>query len=632
MTVLSAATEPNDAAELRELFAVIRDETASVGQFREFEGRLLQDTQAADYYTRFMQLHVLLEEKLTVSRSPGDFSSPSSVRDHAMTPAGIIASPPSVLLSATLHNTLGYFPEGMPLAYLIATVVTGLGLLIGSLIHVSLPEQVARQSAPLPSPLSPLPSAVGWITGVVDCKWAKEGSGARGQGPGIENLKSQIPNPKSPVALGDRFALAAGLMEITYHTGAKVILQGPVTYAVESNGGYLAVGKLTGKLEKRGERREERGGGSANHQILNPKSKIVSPSPLSSLPSPLFVIRTPSAIVTDLGTEFGVEVTKDQQSHLHVFQGKVVVRPNKVAGKPAQDIELGEGESAQVASQGTVTRCSNAQSPTAANAARFVRKIPKRIIKTLDLVDVVAGGDGFSHRRGRGIVPANGRITDTFPQVTDELTHLGDGKFHRVEGTPFVDGVFTPDGSRGPVQVDSAGHRFSGFPSTCNLVSGYVWAGGVIPEAMHSPPIPTGFLGDVDYSSPGHGLIFLHANNAITFNLDAIRRTNPRDTLFRFRAVAGNLQRISFDPESFRADLWVLVDGVPKYVRRRFTSWNGPSWIAVPLAKGDRFLTLATTDGGDGINCDWTMFGDPLLELVEASIVKNTSEVPVETR
>ena len=40
-------------------------------------------------------------------------------------------------------------------------------------------------------------------------------------------------------------------MEITYNTGAKVILQGPVTYEVESNGGYLSLGKLTGKLEKR---------------------------------------------------------------------------------------------------------------------------------------------------------------------------------------------------------------------------------------------------------------------------------------------------------------------------------------------------------------------------------------------
>ena len=74
-------------------------------------------------------------------------------------------------------------------------------------------------------------------------------------------------------------------MEITYDTGAKVILQGPVTYSVEANGGYLAVGKLTGKLEKKGS--------SLQPRILNP-----------------FVIRTPTATVTDLGTEFGVEVDR----------------------------------------------------------------------------------------------------------------------------------------------------------------------------------------------------------------------------------------------------------------------------------------------------------------------------------
>ena len=39
-------------------------------------------------------------------------------------------------------------------------------------------------------------------------------------------------------------------MEITYDTGAKVILQGPVTYEVESAvGGFLSVGKLTAKVE-----------------------------------------------------------------------------------------------------------------------------------------------------------------------------------------------------------------------------------------------------------------------------------------------------------------------------------------------------------------------------------------------
>ena len=107
---------------------------------------------------------------------------------------------------------------------------------------------------------------VGRITGMVDCKWDTKGLGIRDwglekdsgfgvQGMGAEDhqfrtFQSLIPNPQSLVSLGDRFALASGLMEITYNTGAKVILQGPVTYEVEANGGYLAVGKLTGKLEK----------------------------------------------------------------------------------------------------------------------------------------------------------------------------------------------------------------------------------------------------------------------------------------------------------------------------------------------------------------------------------------------
>ena len=57
-------------------------------------------------------------------------------------------SPSPTFLSSALHGTLGYFSEGMPLAYLLATVITGLGLLVGSLIHVSQPEQIARTSVP----------------------------------------------------------------------------------------------------------------------------------------------------------------------------------------------------------------------------------------------------------------------------------------------------------------------------------------------------------------------------------------------------------------------------------------------------------------------------------------------------
>ena len=62
---------------------------------------------------------------------------------------------------------------------------------------------------------------------MVDCQW--ERSEIRAQnlsaGRGIARPQSRIPNPKSLVSLGDKFALSSGLMEITYDTGAKVILR-----------------------------------------------------------------------------------------------------------------------------------------------------------------------------------------------------------------------------------------------------------------------------------------------------------------------------------------------------------------------------------------------------------------------
>ena len=115
---------------------------------------------------------------------------------------------------------------------------------------------------------------------------------------------------------------------------------------------------------------------------------------------------------------------------------------------------------------------------------------------------------------------------------------VGDGRYHRVEGLPFVDGVFVP-GNRGPVQVDSAGHTFDAFGNAFNETWHYVWAGGTIPVSDPRRTI-SAVLDGVDYSSSGHGLLYMHANKGITFDLDAIRRANPGDKLVRFRTVVGN--------------------------------------------------------------------------------------------
>ena len=265
------------------------------------------------------------------------------------------------------------------------------------------------------------------------------------------------------MSLGDQFALASGLMEITYDTGAKVILQGPVTYEVESkDGGYLSLGRLTAKLERKAK-------GS------NPQSLIPNPS-LSTNHYPLFTLKTPTALVTDLGTEFGVEVNEEGDTTSHVFRGSVrlqEVSANGTAERVAR--VLHENQSARVTNSGSRGIAVLALFDKPAN---FIREMPKRTTKTFDLADAVAGGDGFSGRRSAWIDATTGRVTHTEPKPVRNAKDLfvGDGTYHRVESLGFVDGVFIPDGRGGPVQVDSAGHAFAGFPNTANRTSECLWA------------------------------------------------------------------------------------------------------------------------------------------------------------
>jgi hypothetical protein len=161
-------------------------------------------------------------------------------------------------------------------------MIVGIGLAFMAIIPASISTHVAdrEKSGVERKPVVAMNAQnVGRITGMVDCRWA--GSDKK-------------PRNGDRVQLGQQYSLSSGLLEITYETGAKVILQGPVTYDVEStNGGLMSIGKLTGRVE-------------------NPKAKG-------------FAVRTPTAIVTDLGTEFGIEVHENHASDVYVISGKVDV-------------------------------------------------------------------------------------------------------------------------------------------------------------------------------------------------------------------------------------------------------------------------------------------------------------------
>ena len=316
--------------------------------------------------------------------------------------------------------------------------------------------------------------------------------------------------------------------------------------------------------------------------------------------------------MTDLGTEFGVEVDKQGATTSHVFRG--LVKLQLVDGDKDTTIApriLHENETARV--EKSPTDCSGPARVTiivAAAPVGFVREIPKQTVKILDLVDVVAGGDGFSGRRSAGIDPTTGRLSHARP---NEQLLFGDHQYHRVNGIPAVDGVFIPDGSAGPVRIDSAGHTFADCPETDNRAWSHIWAGGEIPTAEESRTK----LGEVDYASPGHGMLDMHANKGITFDLEAIRRANPGTKLLRFRTVVGNTKFENPLGGSASARFWVLVDGQVRFRRREVSGYMGAMPINMALGDHDRFLTLLVTDGGQATF--WSsliIFGDPRLELL----------------
>lgn len=472
-----------------------------------------------------------------------------------------------------LFGVAGYFSSGWPVAYLIAAVICGIGALVGSFTYVSFTDvsqsrEVVKQPSMVTADRVAAQShqdGVGRITGMIDCKWANRSSFAINHG---------------KLFLGDKCELSSGLLEITYETGAKVILQGPVAYTIESgNGGFLEAGRLTGRVEVEAARG--------------------------------FVVRTPNATVVDLGTEFGVEVNRQGQTTTHVFRGTVRMDLTEHQGNAsgAASQVLHENESATVQTPRDRSRQERTIVVGHTDVGRFVREMPKRITKELDLVDVIAGGNGFSRLRGRGINPTNGEIVvsrmDTDP--------IGDGKYHPVEAIPFVDGVFIPFGGNRAVQLDSAGHTFAEFGNANNLTANAVWAGGEIPS--NPPKFIRTELAGVDYASAGHGLLFMHSNKGITFDLDAVRRANPNCGILRFHAIVGNTETSSDMGTAAFGDAWVFVDGQPRFKYRDVSRFLGAMPISVPINRTNRFLTLAATDGGHAILYNWIIFGDPRLEL-----------------
>ena len=317
----------------------------------------------------------LMSDELSANVSDDAVHSSSSIlyplAPSAIAPVVLESSPVLYRSLFTLQSPVGSFL----FSYSVAALLLGIGMLVGLAWRISSDRQVVRgPSGQVQVVEKPAPNVelVGRITGMADCRWTDSAMAAA---------------EYDEVPLGQKYALASGFLEITYDTGARVIIQGPCTYEVESSrGGFLSFGKLTARVENRwpgvrGQGSEVKGERTANLALAQNETQpttSLAPRSLSVSPiySPLFSVRTPTAIVTDRGTEFGVEVDRTGTSRAHVFQGRVDLQPIDGGRGGAVAIQLAANETARVerTKNRTVAVIREPGQP-AAFASRFLRTL-----------------------------------------------------------------------------------------------------------------------------------------------------------------------------------------------------------------------------------------------------------------
>jgi len=369
------------------------------------------------------------------------------------------------------------------------------------------------------------------------------------------------------VRAGNQLSLKSGFCSLRFGDGTQVIVEGPAHFTAQSgNQIVLQDGKLTAAMT----------GGAKG-----------------------FVVQTPSSIIADLGTEFGVSVDPSNgKTRVDVFRGSVRVTPTG-RQPPTASADLAAGDSATVEN----------------NALRVERggSVPQRFVRNisggplaLDVADLLAGGDGTTHRRGGTVDPATGR-TGPMPLTTDIDS---DSQYHRISTMPVLDGCFIPKGGLKAVQVDSAGDRCA-VGKTDGKTYDRIFSGNFIPVPADGWPISP-VLNGVDYSQPDHWFLYLHANVGLTFDLAALRSLHPGSALEQFHAKIGNV----FSRGAAVAGpsmVFFIVDGkVRSQLRVR-----GPAVLSgeVPLSDSDRFLTIVVTDAGTGRQSKDILLGDAAFEM-----------------
>ncbi len=384
----------------------------------------------------------------------------------------------------------------------------------------------------------------------------------------------RVPVDESGRVTVSRIDLCAGLAELEMPSGATMVLQGPTVIDVTGrNSVRLLLGRLTA---------------------------YVPPRAVG------FTLRAEGVEVVDLGTSFGIGQDSGGIADLHVFGGTVEASARIDGVETVR--RMHSDEAVRIDPRG------GSWMTVPCDPSRFIHGLRPRGL-SLDLADITAGGDGFGIAAADGIDPMTGELVSG-----PSAGFLEDHKpfFHPAQHIGGIDGVFIPDGGMGETVVDSAGHHFQ-FPDTSGVGYDIIRRGGTYDTPQNGgrpqqPGIPPTF-GGVDYRAPGRSALGMHASVGMSVDLQDVAYRHPGMRVERFSAMLANVGRKG---GVGRADFWILIDGqlVGRY--EGLTANSTPIALDVRIDTGQRYLTLVSTDGGNGNSLDWITLGDPKLHLAEA--------------
>jgi hypothetical protein len=422
-----------------------------------------------------------------------------------------------------------------------------------------------------------------------------------------DSIRPQWLTPENSVKIGSRLStmrqpamLEKGIIKILYDNDVEVLIEAPAQY-----------------------------------QILSSREIALHRGRLFATVSPAgkgFTIKTQYTKIVDLGTKFGVQVDAEGETELHVIKGQTTLfAGSSWLAKKSQT--LLKGQARRVAASGSEVREIPVREEMFVQSIHSETNSVWRGQKTIDLADIVGGGNGFEGGvLNTGIDVTTGKMAF---RLVDKNTSIGSAGYRIAKNSPYIDGVFFPGTENGKTQIASDGSIAVQFPKTSGTYWGYIFNG-----AFHEGKDVPGHalqLDGVVFGKPDTPAITIHSNQGITFDLSKIRKNIPSGKIAQFRSLIGISETVQAyvarlnssdrtDPAEMEkllkatystADFWVFLDGKKVY-EGKVSNSDKAVQLEIPITDGDRFLTLAVTEANDIWAYDWALFGRPKLMIESA--------------